>query len=923
MPGVWVVEYSLPGFSTVRREGVELTAGFTANIDTQMSVGGIEETITVTGATPTVDVQNVRTQQVLEQDVLNALPNAQNISAFAALTLGVSITSSSGIGGQDVGGTGGEMGIASIHNNRPTDMKVTQEGMNVNNAMGTNGGIFRAGQHFNMEAVEEVTIGHTGMNAETETAGMNINYIPKEGGNTYSASARATFTNEDFQSDNVGDLVNRGASSNPGIRKLYDYAGAFGGPITRDRLWFFTGHRWWGDQVFSPGSFFNAANGEFDPSGRPSYVPDQNRRGYIENFNQENSGRITWQATDANKITYFGNYGDQCICFRGVSAFRAPEAGFNNNLPENHLSQVTYTGAVSNAVLIEAGYSLLLNPFGFSRVEGVGVNQIPITEALTGFTYNSRPPSFLPHNTGPGEGGLSAAGQENARGSLSYVTGSHAFKFGGVWAHGRVVANGVGNVLPGFSRRAEGGPVAFILENGVPNSIFVVSTPFFNRSDFRNMGFYAQDQWTMDRLTLNLGVRFDTFDGWTPEQDALDSAYVDGFHVDRVDAPTYRDISPRIGFAYDVRGDGRTAFKASAGRYVAAKGTGNAQVFNPSRRISTSNTRSWDDLDGDFFPDGDPSNPAPNGELGQSTNPLFGSTIIVSGFNDDFATENRSYTWQYSASVDQELRDNVRVTVSYNRTQHYNQSVNDQLNQTPADHDPYCITPSLGPSSGQEICGFTDITLEALLRPDRFRETRLEDTFGDQTETYNGVDISTLARFDSGALVQGGLSIGRTVNDRCFVVDDPEELYNCEVISPWFDQGGQIKFSGLYPLPGGVDLSAVYQNLPGTEIRAQFRATNADIAPSLGRDLTAGTSSTKDTVPRNNDFEDRLQQLDFRVSKSFTGDFGRALITLDLYNAFNANTVRSIQNLLGPSYLNVRSFMGGRLVKIGAQFSWN
>ena len=140
VPGVWVVEYSLPGFSTVRREGVELTAGFTANIDTQMSVGGIEETITVTGATPTVDVQNVRTQQVLEQDVLNALPNAQNISAFAALTLGVSITSSSGIGGQDVGGTGGEMGIASIHNNRPTDMKVTQEGMNVNNAMGTNGG---------------------------------------------------------------------------------------------------------------------------------------------------------------------------------------------------------------------------------------------------------------------------------------------------------------------------------------------------------------------------------------------------------------------------------------------------------------------------------------------------------------------------------------------------------------------------------------------------------------------------------------------------------------------------------------------------------------------------------------------------------------------------------------------------------------
>ena len=301
VPGTYVVEHSLAGFSTVRREGVDLSAGFTANIDAQLAVGGVEETVTVTGATPTVDIQNVNTQNVLDDEELNLLPQAGSLSAFTALTLGLRV---GGAGQQDVGGSSGEMGSVSVHNNRATDLRISMEGMNTNNAMGSNGGAFHAGQHYNMEAVQEVTLAHSGMSAETETAGLNMNYIPKEGGNVFAATGRATFTNSDFQSDNLNtELEDRGVRIAPSIRKIWDYGASLGGPIVRDQLWFFTAHRWWGNQTNVAGAFQNALQGQIGPTGAPLHADDLDNPAFAENFNQDNSVRLTWQASSLNKIT--------------------------------------------------------------------------------------------------------------------------------------------------------------------------------------------------------------------------------------------------------------------------------------------------------------------------------------------------------------------------------------------------------------------------------------------------------------------------------------------------------------------------------------------------------------------------------------------------------------------------------------------
>ena len=937
VPGTYVVTFTLPGFSTVRREGVELNSGFTANVDAELAVGGVEETVTVTGATPTVDVQNVRAQRVLEKEVLDLLPVGENLSGFAGMTLGVRV-SGNATGGVDVGGAGGEMGSASVHNNRSGDMKITQEGMNTMTTFGGNGGNIHFGQHYNMEGVQEVTIGHNGMGAESETAGLQINYIPKEGGNTFSVSARSAFTNESFQSNNLTtELEDRGVTTAPAMREIWDYGASVGGPIRQDRLWFFTAHRWWGSEQYAPGLFFNAVQGTTAPNGRPLYEEDLNRRAYQADPNQENSVRLTWQATQQDKFTYFGNYGNQCVCFRLINATRAPEAGQNTESgPTQHLSQFTWTRAHSNSLLFEAGFNWLNNPFVFARSPSVGENDIPITEldasvlglSVPFFRYNA----FVSNGIPPfNEGDPSQTGQTGGRGSVSYVTGSHSFKFGGIYAHGVLVGNGSWNVLEGF------GPVSFTLNGGVPVSLALYNHPQFRQSEYLNVGIFAQDQWTMNRVTLNLGVRGDFFNGYTPASNVPDTVYLPGFPVDRIeDTPSWRDISPRFGLAWDVIGDGKTAVKASVGRYVSSQGGGLPQAANPASSISTNTTRTWTDANGDFFPDGDPANPVANGEMGPSANPAFGLPIVVRTFDDSYMLDNRPYTWQMSAGVEQELQDNVRVAVTYFRTSHHNQFFTDNTVVGPGDYDPYCVTAptnSLLPGGGgNEICGQADVSFAGRRTFPNFR-TGNEEPFGNRTEVFNGVDFEVSARFDNGALIQGGTNIGRSVSDRCFVVDSPAELYQCRIVTP-LEATQQVKFQAAYPLPFGVALSAVYQLLPGREVRARATFFNDAIAPSLGRNLSScaaptGPCSARVSVDvfeeRNSEFEDRVSMLDFRVMKDFIGGFGRVRVVLDLYNAFNANTVLRRSDTFGTTgagWGRPTAILSGRLVKFSAQFTY-
>ncbi|MBM3779343.1 MAG: TonB-dependent receptor [Acidimicrobiia bacterium] len=912
-PGTYTVTFTLPGFSTVRREGLELNTGFTATVDAELRVGSLEETVTVTGASPLVDVQNVRTQNVMTRSTLDALPNAQTISSFSALTLGANV---SGVAtGSDVGGNQGEQGFIVIHGTRTTDMKYMQNGMNTNNTMASNGGIFKAGHNMNQLAIAEVQMSYSGGGAEFETAGAQFNFIPKDGGNRFAGAGRLLGTNEHFQSDNLSaELEQRGARSGQRVKHIYDGGMALGGPLVRDRLWFFTAHRWWGNDEYQPGAFFNAVQGTL------RYEPDLNRRAYYRSHSLENGLNLTWQVTPKDKVTYYTNYSTTCTCFQGVGSTVAPEASFSQKIPAR-LNQASWTRTQSNRVLLEVGYTFLpVRWHIFHDPPNVTGTDIPVLEQSTGLNYNARVSTTLPYNDiDPGPGNGTTNRQQSLRGSISYVTGTHNFKTGLVWLRGSDSRSGAQNVLPGF------GPVSFRFNRGVPNLITQWASPVFQTQSFANIGIYAQDQWTIGaRLTLNLGVRGDFFEGRYPDQQFPASTFIPGVFIPgRGGVPSWRDVSPRAGLAIRLDAEGKTALKFAHGRYVQSEGAGFAQSQNPANTIVQSASRVWNDANGDLFPQAS--------ELGPLSNAAFGTPVANVTFDDELLNGRRGYTWQSSVVLERELLENVGLMVGYFRTQNLNFRVTDNTLVGPTDYSQFCVTAPtdsrLGSVSGTQVCGLYNINPAQFGRVNNL--IRSSENFGDQSELFNGVDMSVNARFGRGGLLQGGISLGRQVNDRCFVVDSPQETYQCKTVGSWWDANGQIKASWSYPLPWDMQFAGVYQNIQGVQMLANAVFTNAQIAPSLGRNLSGcpatGTCTATVSIPLihpNTMFEDRLTQLDIRFSRQFRFGRVRAVPSFDIYNLMNGNTITARNNTYGAAWGTPTRFVGGRLLKFGVQLDY-
>ena len=229
-PGAYTVTFTLTGFSPFRRENLELNTGVTLPVNAEMKIGSVEETVTVTGASPVVDVQNVRSQAVLTREVMDTLPTGRTLQGFATLTLGAKSN-----GAQDVGGNKGEATSAiTIHNSRQTDAQALMDGMNFSITGNQQGTLSK----INQISVQEITLSTGGNGAENETGGANLNIVPREGGNVWKGVFQGSGTAPSLQSDNLtDDLRARGVRSAQGIKKNYDWGGGVGGAIRKDKVW--------------------------------------------------------------------------------------------------------------------------------------------------------------------------------------------------------------------------------------------------------------------------------------------------------------------------------------------------------------------------------------------------------------------------------------------------------------------------------------------------------------------------------------------------------------------------------------------------------------------------------------------------------------------------------------------------------------
>ncbi|HEX7793752.1 MAG TPA: carboxypeptidase regulatory-like domain-containing protein [Vicinamibacterales bacterium] len=911
-PGTYTVTFSLPGFVTVKREDVVLPAGFVATINGDLRVGGVEETITVSGQSPTVDVTTVRRQTVLSNDTLSSLPSQRSPQSFVPYLPGV-------VGG--LGDIGRDTATLSIHGGRGAEANVAVDGANDHTFEGSGGG---AGftYYINQGSVQEVTVTTGAQSAEQAVSGITTNLIPKEGGNTFSGNFVAAYTDDHLQANNLTDkLQAQGLTAVNRLKKIWDINPSWGGRIVRDRLWFYNSYRYWGTDTFLAGLYRNLT-----PLGY-LYTPDLNRQADALVVDGSTNLRLTWQATHKDKISAFWDEQPHCTCnYPGFDATASPEATGHGKWSPNSFRQLTWKSTLTSKVYLDTGLSqVMTNWYVHLQTDPlVAADTIAMT-AQNGVVRSFR--------SGP----LAQLGQHKsnpitARAAVNYVTGTHAFKFGFSDFWGR--RDTTQEVPQAVSYRVT------TAINGTPNQITEYANARWIENIDASLGVFAQDQWTLDHFTFNLGLRLDYFKSSVPAQSLPATRFLPARTYAAVDnVIAWKDLNPRIGVAYDVFGNSKTAVKATIGRYVAGETAATTRTNNPVQQSITSTTRVWTDSNGDFVPDCDLTNPLRNGECAQLADLSFGQPNVLATKYDPnvlFGWGKRGYNWEVSSSVQHELTPGMSVNVEYDRRWYGNQTVTNNTSRTPANWDPYCVTapvdPRLPDGGGYQVCdGLYD------LNPSVFGKTSnivtFAKNFGGFSEIYNGVDFTTRIRLPHGLQVNAGTSTGRVVLDQCIAVDAPigqsgtsadrtATVFNtsrqfCRSEPPFRTQ---MKGFVIVPLPWGILASTGFQVVPGQQITAEFTPTAAQIQ-GLGRALSGSTPTVALIAPGTR-FAPSERAVDFRASKRIR--IGRASVSpsVDIFNILNRSDVISLSTSYTNTWLQPTQILVPRYAKFSVDINF-
>jgi hypothetical protein len=922
-PGTYTVTFTLSGFTTSKREGVVLEGSFVATVNADLSLGNVSETVTVSGESPVVDVQSSAKERVFSQDVIDSIPAGRSHINEIVLIPGITAAQPGRGGLQDVGGTNDLQNTTfSIHGSRTYDTRLQYDGVRLGN-------VLSPGEFSNYvpdtSGTQEVTIDYGAMSAELAFAGPRINIVPKEGGNHISGSFFGTGVNRWWQNNNLTPELQAAGLPAPNAMKLaYDVNPSVGGPIMKDKLWFFASGRLETNQNYIAGQYSNLNVGD---ATKWTYAANLNDQEAFHITQNSIGGRLTGQATPKNKFSFYAD--DQSRVWDDAYRF-----------PTLRLIQAGWTSTVSNKLLVETRLANRGEAFG-NRPDlgdtGFGTTWntlIPVLEQSTNLFYRGR----------GGDGGvggtLGFTSQSiwTAVGSVSYVTGAHAFKFGfsDTWA----------NVTGGSTSNTSN--VYYRFNNGVPNLITMYGTPTTSASQVNaEVGLYAQDRWTLKRLTMNLGVRYDQFNAGYPDQ-ALGPAPLQptrNLSFPGVTGINVKDITPRLGASYDLFGTGKTAIKVTLGKYV----LGVSDIGNPAGIIN-SVTRSW-------TPTGTPAtNPnfylpqcnllvlTTNGNCGTVSSLNFGLPTSVTQFNPDtrFGWGTRAYNWELSTAVQQQVSQGIGFEAGYYLRWYGNFQVEQNLAVTPASFSPFGVTapvdPRLPGGGGYTIGGLYDTN------PTSFGLTNnyitLANNLGGQFEHDQFIDVSVNARLRKGLLLQGGVSTGQTVTDICKVLANspsatavgqfgapppgstPVGLPYCHQVTNWMGQT-QFKMLGTYQVPkADVTVAATLQSVPGPQVAANYIVPNALVQPSLGRPLSGSAPNvTVNLIAPGTLYGDRENELDLRLTKSLHFARLRVNVNADVYNLFNVSPVMQF-NAAYAAWLTPQRIMDGRLYKLSAQINF-
>jgi len=943
-PGTYTVTFSLSGFSTQKREGVELTSFFTATVNGDLRVGAVAETITVTGETPVVDVQNAQRQTVLSKDILNAIPTAGSYNAVLVLVPGL-------FGGQQDVSTGpcnsctfSAHGAILSGGRANSEARLLLDGLSI--AVPQAGGTNYLTDTRNSQEINFTTSGST---AEVESGGPVMNIIPRTGGNVFSGNGFASWANDKMQGSNyTPELQAAGLAAPNPLVKMYDFNGAVGGPIRQDKIWFFTTARSQGASSKIP-IFYNANQG--DPNAW-LYVPDFTHQAVNDKTWVNGSMRLSMQLSPRNKLNLFWDEQNVCSkCENGgnySNALTSPEANGFGDLYPMRAQQATYSSPLSNKILFEGGFG-----YFFSRWGGRAKDN-PNTESLVkvveqcsagcaangnipGLTYRSQTVDLF-------SDGRNKNITTTWRASVSFVSGSKSLKIGYQ-----------GSQL-GDLRSANRGPNAlrYRFNNGVPNQLTMFINEYQNDLWMRDDGLFAQGQWTLNRLTLQGGLRFDRAWSWAPEQQEgpvrflpVPLAFPETPGVD-----SYKDLQPRISATYDLFGTGKTALKANVGKYLESTITAsNYGIANPTSRIISNVSRNWTDTNRNFSPDCDLLNPAAQdlsargGDVcGAYSNLNFGKNVFSNTIDPAILRGwgVRPSDWAFGVSVQHEVLPRVSIEVGYVRRWFQGFIATDNLAVTPSDFQQFSINAPadsrLPGGGGQTVGPLYDVN------PALFGVTNnyitSADNFGTQYQRFNGIDFTANARTRQRLTVQGGFSFGKSTADTCEIRAKLPELAPlnpfCHIETGYLPQ---YKALSNYIIPKiEVQASVTYTGKAGIQVSgfgtpagvggalaANYTVANSVVQPQLGRPLSGGASNvTANIVEPGVLYGDRVNEVDLRLGKIIKIGRARTTVGVDIYNLLNSAAILSYNQafIAGGAWLAPTSEISARFAKVSLQFEF-
>jgi Carboxypeptidase regulatory-like domain/TonB-dependent Receptor Plug Domain len=933
--GTYTVKFELTGFKIVVVEGVQVTVGFSAQINGQLGVSTVQETITVTGTSPIVSTKDTGTHQTFTNELLQSIPSARDPWVILQQTAGISMDR------ENIGGNmSGQQSNYVSRGGNPFNNKWSLDGIDITDMAATGS----SPTYYDFDAFEEMTINTGGVDVTQQTGGVGINLVTKSGTDKFRGSSRYYATDDSVESQNITDAQRaQGASSGGPIQNIKDYGVEAGGPLKKGKAWIWGSY---GKQNINVGVL-----GFFQPTASCQAIKAAGIAAPIEDVNNcLNSDTTLLQTTNlkgevqlfkGNKLSLFNLFSKKERNARNASDLTPIESTVRQAaVPSSYGTAGWTTGpsptykfgdqwVASDRMLVDVQYAHVGNNFILNYHDDALATVQPTLIIATGLNGRSTPDGSQSVNIRP---------VNEVNGNVSYflpgkMGGDHSFRIGGYWKDAYSYGS---SHTPGYAVAR--------FPTAVTDNCAVLTTcqaqitrDSQSRYDLKNISLYAQDSLTHGKVTAQLGVRYDY------NHDQVLSASVDAnpLRPDILPALSFagvdpgiafNNISPRVGVTYDAMGDGKTVLKANYAMYYGQVGTGGvAFQVNPVSRVSI--RYPWTDLNNDKFVQAneltitnggrnflaltgnwDPANPS---------TPSTPNTIDKNLKND--------VTDEFIVGIDRQIGLGFAAGVNYIWRRYSGFQVQDTLGLAPSDWVATTFTPAASTCPAGARCSTVTYYQPTFQVP---TTSNLTNASSDQyNRTFNGIEASARKRMSNHWLMNTSYAWNSTIVNNgdpgvfanTFFEDPTNKttrdgfqydyltagsgLGNTYVNAKW-----QFKISGLYNLPFDVNVSAFYNARQGYIFEPFVQGPNRINGAGIPSVLLDGVGENR--LPT-------FQNLDFHLERPIKLGAAKFVPSMDLFNVFNNNTVLALQRAQNSAIANnISQIVAPRVARFGVRMTW-